>query len=190
MRVALYIRLSTQFDVENQLSDLRLYCLHKSYESVVEYIDYQTNNRIERVQFNRMMADVANKSIDLIIFWRLDKLSIDSVAKTLKYLRVIQSYDVNFLSFKEPCINSMNHYKDTMFSIITVIANQEHVRISERTKVGIRKALASGNKVGRRKTSIVIIKKIKDLKKDGISTREAARQLKISHSTARKYFNS
>lgn len=190
MRVGLYARLFNQVDVDNQLSDLRSYCSNNSFSSVIEYVDYQSNSgRSGRVQFNKMMTDVANQSLDLIIFWRLDKLSLDGVAKTLRYLRFLQSYNVNFRSLNEPCIDSKTDYRDIMFSIIAVIANQEHIRISEKTKMGLQKARSLGSELGRRKISLKTIKKINDLKKSGLSIREVARQLQISHSTARKYFN-
>ena len=55
-----------------------------------------------RPKFERMMLDASQKQFDLLLFWKLDRLSREAVRKTLVNLTRLDSYGVAWRSFMEP----------------------------------------------------------------------------------------
>ena len=75
-----------------------------------------------------------------------------------------------------------------MRDIILVLAQLERENISEATKARLKALKESGKKLGRPfKVSEHQIKKIRKLRKEGLSIREIARQMHVSKSTVETY---
>ena len=81
MRTAIYCRVSTDIQVKEgdsiqaQLSALRSYCEKNGHEIVGEYIDDGISGTLlnERDELQRMLDDVRDGKIELLIFTRLDR---------------------------------------------------------------------------------------------------------------------
>lgn len=82
IRVALYVRVSTEeqkkhgLSVDNQIEALKLYARENKYKVVDVYNDAgfsASKSYKTRPALNRMIADVQDKKIDLILFTKLDR---------------------------------------------------------------------------------------------------------------------
>ena len=75
-RVALYARVSTnngQQDPEMQLRELREYAERRGWQIGEVYVDRVSGAKDSRPAFNRLMADAAQRKIDSILVWKLDR---------------------------------------------------------------------------------------------------------------------
>jgi len=65
------------------------------------------------------------------------RLSREGVLSTLTYLQRLTSYGIKWRSFTEQYIDSCGVFADAVISIMAVIAKQENIRRSERTRAGL-----------------------------------------------------
>jgi DNA invertase Pin-like site-specific DNA recombinase len=187
MRVSIYARISTSTkgqDVDNQLNVLREYCQRMGYEIVNEYCDEISGGTSERPAFKKMLGDASKRKFDLLLFWSLDRFSREGTRATIKYMEQLEGYGVDFKSYTEQYIDSCGIFKDVVISLLSTLARQEKIRISERVRAGLARSSKRG---GRPQIHIELIEKIKELKQQGLSNRTIGRDLKLSHSTVGLY---
>ncbi len=150
MRAAIYSRVSTaDQDNQNQLAQLREYCGRQGHEVVCEYVDTASGGKADRAAFNRMFAAASRREFDLLLFWSLDRLSREGALETLQHLQRLTAYGVAYRSFTEQYLDSLGPFREAVLAILAVIAKQERIRLSERTRAGLAKAKASGRFPGR-----------------------------------------
>jgi Resolvase, N terminal domain len=101
-----------------------------------------------------MMLVASQKKFDLLLFWKLDRLSCEGVRKTLDYLTRLDSWGVAWRSYQEPYFDSCGQFRDVVISIAVTLAQQERINISERTPAGLQRARKAGKVLGRR--SVVV----------------------------------
>jgi DNA invertase Pin-like site-specific DNA recombinase len=145
-----------------------------------EYADYESGGKSDRTALKQMFEDASRRKFDLLLFWSLDRLSREGVFETLTYLRRLEQYGVGFRSFTEPYFDSCGVFKDAVISIMAVLAKQERIRMSERTKAGLAIARARGKTLGRPRTMTATPGDVLRLRKEGHSYRRVARTLGIS----------
>ncbi len=139
----------------------------------------------ERPEFKRMMLAASQRKFDLLLFWKLDRLSREGTRKTLVYLTQLDSWDVAWRSFMEPFFDSCGMMRDVVISIMATLAEQERISISERTKAGLQRARKAGKRLGRRAVR-VDVKAAYKLQTEGMGLRGIARELGISVNTLQK----
>jgi DNA invertase Pin-like site-specific DNA recombinase len=187
MKLAIYARISTTNkgqNAENQLLDLRACTKNMQYEIYDEYIDELSGGTSDRPAFKRMFADAAKRKFDLVLFWSLDRFSREGTRATIHYLEQLESYGVKFKSYTEQYIDSCGIFKDVIISLLSTLAKQEKIRISERVKAGLARTSKKG---GRPKIKGHVIGQIQAFKVAGKSNRFIAKELKLSHSTVGLY---
>ena len=192
LRVAIYARVSTSTkgqDTENQLSVLRDFCGSMNYEVINEYVDEKSGGTDNRKAFQQMFDDASKRKFDIVIFWSLDRFSREGVRKTIHHLERLESYGVTFKSYTEQYLDGTGLFKDAIISLLSCLARQEKVRLSERVKAGLAKSRAQGRVGGRPKIAQSIINKINALKSSGLSNRAIGRELNISHRTVGLHLN-
>jgi len=154
MDVAIYVRVSTdKQELENQLSQLRLYCRTKQYNIIKVYEDIITGGAISRPGFDMLLNDARIGYFQHLIFWSLDRLSRSGTLFTLQCLKEFENRNITWESFQEQYLNSIGPFKDVVLSVLSTIAKIEKERISERTKAGLETAKAKGKTLGRPKGS-------------------------------------
>jgi DNA invertase Pin-like site-specific DNA recombinase len=141
----LLTRSTADQDNENQLRQLRDFCQRQDWELVTEYVDIASGGKADREQFNRMFQDASQRRFDLLLFWSLDRLSREGALETLQYLQRLTANGVAYRSFTEQYLDSLGPFREAVLAILAVIAKQEHIRLSERTKAGLGKAKAHGH---------------------------------------------
>lgn len=138
-KAAIYIRVSTQEQVENysievQKERLEAFCKAKNWDIYNIYIDGgYSGATIERPDLKRMLNDLCN--IDAVVVYKLDRLS-RSQKDTLE---LIEDYflknNVDFVSVTET-LDTSTPFGKAMIGILSVFAQLERETIAERMRMG------------------------------------------------------
>ena len=184
-RVAVYARVSTKDkgqDTENQLAQLRDFCSRQRWTIAREYVDHASAKRADnRAQFQALFEDASRRKFDLVLFWSLDRFSREGVLATLQHLQRLNSCGVDWKSFTEQYLDSCGLFKDTVLSILSTIAKQERIRISERTLAGLERARREGKRLGRpKKVKASKCARIARLRAAGFSLSQIAEKIRLS----------
>ncbi|GAB3232976.1 recombinase family protein [Hymenobacter seoulensis] len=190
MKAAIYARVSTRDkgqDNENQLRELRAFAERLGYTVYKEYTDQESGGKADRPQFKQLFQDAHQRRFDVVLFWALDRFSREGVTETLNHLQKLSLAGVQFKSYTEQYLDSTGMFRDAIISILATIAKQERVRLGERTKAGLAKAVSKGKTLGRPGVDPEKLTQVQRLKATGISNRAIATALEMSPSTVAKY---
>lgn len=190
MTVAIYSRVSTrEQQPENQLIQLREFCLRAGHHVHGEYTDRISGGRADRPEFLRMLADASQHKFDAVLVWSLDRFTREGTRRTIHYLNLLDSYGVAFKSYTEQYLDTTGIFKDAIISLLAALANQEKVRLSERVRAGMDRAKSMGREAGRPGKNEAIVEKILKLHRDGLTNRRIASLACVSPSTVAKYLS-
>jgi len=150
MEVVIYVRVSTdKQELENQISQLRLYCRSKDYQIIKIYEDIISGGSNSRPGFDMLLDEARKGYFKHLIFWSLDRLSRSGTLFTLQILKEFDNKKITWESYQEQYLASIGPFKDVVLSVLATVAKIEKDRISERTKAGLETAKAKGKKLGR-----------------------------------------
>jgi len=187
MRVIIYTRVSTaEQAATNQITQLKQYADKQEWSVVKVITDVSSGGKSaeERKGLNEVFQLAHKKQFDVLIFWSLDRFSREGSRKTLEYLTQLDNYNVNWHSFTEPYISSLGIFSDAIIAILSALAKQERIRISERTRAGLARVKAQGKKLGRPKNNHKKIAEAKRLRAEGLSFGKIAKELGVSRPRA------
>jgi DNA invertase Pin-like site-specific DNA recombinase len=191
-RVAIYLRVSKEDqDPDNQLIQLREFCERwEGHELVAEYVDHEsgTRGRRERKDFDKMFADAARRRFDVLLFWALDRFSREGIRKTIAYLQRLDDCGAAFKSYTEPFLDTDNELiAHIVLGVTSYYAQQEALRISERTRAGLQRGRRNGKVLGRpdgfERWAPVLV----EMKEQGFSQGRMSRETGLSYNTVKKY---
>jgi DNA invertase Pin-like site-specific DNA recombinase len=188
MNVGIYARVSTdKQDNANQLDQLREFAARQGWAIVVEYVDTVTGSgRKIRPQFERMLLAASQRKFDLLLFWALDRLSREGIVRTLGYLDQLRAWNIGWRSYTQPFLDTGNEMTTgIVLSVLSAVAQQERITLSERTKAGLQRAKRAGRTLGRRAV-YVDLAKVQRHRADGLGLRAIAAKLGISVNTLQK----
>ncbi len=155
-------------------------------EIVREYVDVVTGSGAKaRLEFEAMTLAASQKKFDLLLFWKLDRLSREGTRKTLAYFERLDGWGIAWRSFTEPFFDSCGVMKDVVISIMATLAEQERIVLSERTKAGLQRVRRAGRRLGRDPIAVDLIS-VRKLRAQGLGLRGTAKRLGISVNTLRK----
>ena len=97
---------------------------------------------------------------------------------------MLDSYKIKWHSYTEPYISSLGIFADCIISLLSTLAKQERIRISERTKAGLKIVAERGVKLGRPKTARAVIQKARELRKKGLSFTQIGKELGYTRTRA------
>jgi DNA invertase Pin-like site-specific DNA recombinase len=190
MKVAIYGRVSTKGkgqEVENQMIVLREFCEKMGYPIYKEYVDHESGGTSNRSAFTQMFADASKRRFDLLLFWSLDRFSREGTRKTIFLLQQLDDNGVQYKSYSEQYIDSSGIFKDVIISLLSTLAAQERVRLSERVVAGLDRARNKGRIGGRPRISQEKIDRINILKGQGWSLRKIGKEVNVHHGTVMQY---
>lgn len=188
MKVAIYTRVSKETsDHTNQLLILRDYCNKMNYEIQDEYVDVISGGTANRPEFVRMMNDASKRKFDVLLFYALDRFTREGTRKTIHYLQILEDYGVSYKSYTEQYIDSTGIFKDVIIALLSTLARQERIRISERVHAGLARARQQGRVGGRPSLDGKRIAQIKQMKLAGKKVTEISRILDISRGSVYQY---
>jgi DNA invertase Pin-like site-specific DNA recombinase len=152
LRIGMYVRVSSDDkgqDPLNQLLQLRAFVLQQGWAIVTEYTDEITAKNGKRPGFQAMWKDAEAHRFDCLLFWSLDRLTREGTFATLQYLRRLSDLGIKFKSYTEQYVDSLGVFGEAIIGILAAVAQQERIRISERTKAGLARVRSRGKKLGR-----------------------------------------
>lgn len=188
MKTAIYARISKDSsDMDNQLIVLREYCKQMNYEIVDEYTDVVSGASSMRTEFNRMLSDASRHKFSLLLFFALDRFSRAGTRETIRHLQMLDDYNVMYKSYSEQYIDSSGIFKDVIIALLSTLAKQERIRISERVKAGLEKSRQKGRIGGRPTIESCKVEQIRRLKSSGMSIMAISKELGISRGTIYSY---
>ena len=149
MRVALYPRVSgheqeDNYSIPEQIDRMKKYCESKDWMVYKIYTDsVQTGATMDRPGLQSMIKDCENGKIDMVLVYKLDRLSRSQ--KDTMYLieDVFEKNNVGFTSMTENFDTSTPHGK-FIIGILAVFAQLERSKIQERTTLGKKARAAEG----------------------------------------------
>lgn len=183
-KCVIYARCSTRDqETDNQVAQLRDYAAKQDWEIVDVVVDVCSGGKglKERPGLDKVFDLARRRKYDVLLFWALDRFSREGSRKTIGYLAMLDDAGVDWHSFSEPYISSLGIFKDAIIAILSALARQEKVRISERTKAGLERTVRVNNtRLGRPKTDPSKIKKAQALRRQGLSYGEIGKAMGIS----------
>ena len=186
MRIAIYGRVSTiDQNVDNQIIELEKYCNNRNMSIFSKYIDKGVSGSKEsRPEFDRMLADASKRKFDVLLVWKLDRLS-RSLKHLLNTLDTLQSLNISFICYSDN-IDTTTPTGKLMFQMVGAFAEFERELIRERVKLGLQRAKSKGIKLGRPKLKVNKYK-ILQMRNSGMSIRSIAKKLNISIGNTHKF---
>jgi len=184
LRVALYARVSTSNghqDPEMQLREQREFCSRRGWQIVGEYVDHMSGSKDSRPELNRLMADAAQRKIDAVLVWKLDRFG-RSLRHLVNTIAELEALGVAFVSLRDNLDLSTPSGR-LMFHVISAMAEFERSLIQERVRAGLRNARAKGKRLGRPR-AVVDAGRISSLRAAGASWRAISQELGIGVATA------
>lgn len=145
-KAGIYCRVSTQdqaregFSLEEHEERLRALCKYKGYEIVDVYIDAGISAKdTNRPEFQRMLNDAKTGKINRIVALKLDRCT-RSIIDLEHLVRELEEYNCSLECAYEE-INTSNANGRFFVRMLTILAQLEIERTSERTMIGLEGAI-------------------------------------------------
>jgi len=154
MRAAGYVRVSTDeqaregCSLDNQEARIRAYAESQEWELVEMYREEGVSGKTtDRPQLQRLLADVKAKRVDVILVYRVDRLTRRQ--KDLWYLLedVFEKCKVGFQE-RRRAVRHHDCAGKAFLGMLAVFAQLERDTIAERTKDALANKIANGENVG------------------------------------------
>ncbi|MDP1799354.1 MAG: recombinase family protein [Planctomycetaceae bacterium] len=186
LRVGTYARVSThdQQTLPLQRAAMQEYARRRGWEVVLDIEDIAGGTTV-RPERERLLAAARRREVDVILCWRLDRLS-RSVVDLLSTLQEMQMLGVALVSLTE-ALDFTTPSGRAMASMLAVFAAFERELIQERVKAGIAEARRQGKPHGRPAKVRDQRDQIGRLLALGLSKSEVARRLEIGRTSVRRY---
>ncbi|MBB6622537.1 recombinase family protein [Clostridium gasigenes] len=134
--------------IDNQIEMCKEYA--SKYLNIDEFIEYEdegcTGANLHRDDFKRLMSDAKLKKFDVLICYRLDRIS-RNVADFSSTLSTLQNYNIDFVSIKEQ-FDTSSPMGRAMVYIASVFAQLERETIAERVKDNMMELAKTGRWLG------------------------------------------
>jgi DNA invertase Pin-like site-specific DNA recombinase len=178
MRAALYVRVSTlDQNLDNQLDDLRKYVAQRGWGKTTEYADKASGAKDSRPALDALLKAARRREFDVVVVWRLDRLG-RSLKHLLDVLHELTALGIAFVSLNEG-IDATTPSGRLQLHVLGAFAEFERARIQELVRAGLARARRAGKRLGRPPRRIT--QRELEMTK-GLSTRAAARELRVSPS--------
>ena len=152
-RVAIYARVSTDEQSPlNQIGELRHWAEAQDYSVVEQYVDVVSGAR-RREHLDDLFDDARRRKFDVVAIWSLDRLTREGPLATLLYIHRLNAMGVKVYSHQEPYLDPRLPFYESIIALLADIAKWERERRFERTKIGLRRAVVQGKRLGRPKGS-------------------------------------
>jgi len=180
-KVALYLRVSTD-DQTNENQRIRLEEISKvrGYEIVEVYLDQESGGKRSRPGLDRMLSDARRGRFKVVLAVKVDRIA-RSLQDLLEIAGSLGNSGVDLL-FTDQDLDISSSQGRLMFQILGAFAEYERAMIRERTMAGLRRAKRQGKKLGRPKVHGSKVRKVRELREEGLSIRRISEEVGISKS--------
>lgn len=147
IKAGIYARVSTKDqNTDNQIINLKSYCLLRGWSLINVYEDVISGKKGNRPGLNRLRNDIKDRSINLILVYKLDRLG-RSTRDLLDQLEFIRSHNCAFVSYSDN-IDITTPMGKMVYTFLSAVAEFEANLISERTKLAYKTKKAQANNLG------------------------------------------
>jgi len=189
MKVALYARVSKddrRQDPENQLSRLREYTQRQGMEITGEYVDSCSGGDPRKPARKRLLADARGHRFSVVLCTKIDRVS-RSTMDFYDFLKQLEFSKVRLEAIDQPELSTNSPMGDFLMAMLAGVAQFERSLIVSRTMDGLARARAKGKRLGRPPFS-VSTEEILLLRVEGLSLRQIAQKVGMSHQGVKKRF--
>lgn len=180
-RAALYLRVSTmQQTTDNQRPELEDLARRRGLEVVGVY-EEQASAVKSRPAFERILEDAHRGRFEVLAVWALDRFGRSMVGNMQTVLE-LDRRGVQVVSVREPWLDTGGPVRPLLVAIFSWVAEQERIRLVERTKAGIDRARKKGVHLGRPAARVDLVQ-ARALQRGGASVRDIAKALRLPRST-------
>lgn len=187
-RCLIYARCSTKDqENENQVAQLKEYARRQDWLVVDTVVDVCSGGKSadERNGLNSVFGRARKREFDILLFWALDRFSREGSRKTLSYLSILDDCRTGWHSFTEPYFSTLGVFRDAIIAILSALAKQEKIRISERTKAGLERTVrVNGTRLGRPRLADAVVQNSLALRSQGHSYSEIGKTLGVTKARA------
>ena len=141
-KVAIYVRVSTSsqaeegYSIDEQKAKLEAYCEIKDWKIYDTYIDGGFSGaNTQRPELERLISDVKRKKIDMVLVYKLDRLSRSQKDTLFLIEDVFAKNDVAFISLQEN-FDTSTPFGKASIGMLSVFAQLEREQIKERMMLG------------------------------------------------------
>ena len=137
MKVALYARVSTEQQIENysiplQKERIKAFCTSKGWNEVNEYIDAgYSGSHLNRPALEQLQKDIKNKKVNVVIVYRLDRLSRSQHDTLFLIEELFLPNHVEFISLSET-LDTSTAFGRAAIGVLSVFAQLERETIIDR----------------------------------------------------------
>jgi DNA invertase Pin-like site-specific DNA recombinase len=185
-----------------QLTELREYMSRRGWEPAGEYVDTGwSGSKASKPEFDRLMQDAAQRKIDVILCWKLDRFG-RSLLHCKTAIEQVRAHGVRFIATSQNIdTDESNPTSRFLLHVLMAAAEFERELIHERSVLGQKRYRAQyeAGKVGKevhsksgkdlpvgRPKRVFARERVPELRAMGYSYRRIARQLKIGEGTVRR----
>jgi DNA invertase Pin-like site-specific DNA recombinase len=180
-KCCIYLRCSTaEQTVENQRGEVVQLARARGFE-ITEVYEENASASGQRRQFDRMMFDAHRGRFNAVICWALDRFG-RSMTGNLAALVELDRLGVQVISVREGWLDTTGPARSLLIAVASWVAEQERIRISDRTKAALARLKAKGVHIGRPKARIDLVE-AQRLRASGMSLRRVAQRMKVGTST-------
>lgn len=153
LNVAIYARVSTEEqDPEHQVNSLKEFARLRGDEVFAVYKDVISGSKDSRPALMTLLQDAYSRKFQVILIWKLDRLG-RSLQHLLDITTKLEKWQIGLICQTQP-FDTTSAGGKLIFQIFGAMAEFERNLISERTKLGLKRAVGVGKRgkdKGRRK---------------------------------------
>ena len=145
MKAAIYCRVSTEEqDPKHQEDSLLEFAKGRGYDVYKIYSDVISGTIDSRPKLNELMIDAYNKKFEVLLIWKLDRLG-RSLPHLLDIVNKLKQWNIGLICQTQP-FDTTSSTGNLIFQIFGAIAEFERNLISDRTKLGLKRAINVGKR--------------------------------------------
>jgi DNA invertase Pin-like site-specific DNA recombinase len=186
-RVCLYLRVSTVGNgqtTENQRRELEAVAARSGWRVVRVFEDNGVSGargRDKRPGLDALLKAATRREFDLIAAWSVDRLG-RSLPHLVQLFSELQALNVD-LYLHQQHVDSSTPSGRALLQMSAVFAEFERAMLRERVHAGLARAKAQGKRLGRPRSRGATVKRIRELRAQGMGMVAIARKLKCGGGT-------
>jgi DNA invertase Pin-like site-specific DNA recombinase len=185
---ALYVRVSTDGQtIENQVRELRQIAERRGWEIVETYSDAGISGakgRDKRPGLDRMLNDAKRRKFDVVMAWAIDRLG-RSLIDLLGTIQELEAVGVD-LFLEQQALDTTTPAGKLMFQVCGAFGEFERSMIRQRVKLGLKRAVAQGRRLGRPRIDRETERKIQRELRKGNGILRVAQMLNLGTGTVHR----
>jgi DNA invertase Pin-like site-specific DNA recombinase len=182
---ALYARVSTaEQTTANQVDELHRLATARGWEPAL-YEEKESAAK-RRPILDRLMDDARRGKVRAVVVWALDRLDRNMLA-CLSRVVELDRLGVPVVSVREPWLDTSGPTRSLLVAVFGWVAEQERARLIERTRAGLDRARREGKRLGRPRTSSVLLHAAAEMVAHGEPVAAAARAKGVSRAALRRW---